>query len=66
MHTKDVIRLPGVKEKTQLSRSTIYRLASQGKFPTPIRLAENSVGWYADEIEEFLASRPRASQREAK
>ena len=59
MQPKAVIRLPAVQQKTSLSRSTIYRLESLGKFPSRIQLSENSVGWYADEIEKFLADRPR-------
>lgn len=59
MPPKTVLRLPAVQQKTNLSRSTIYRLESQGKFPARVRLGENSVGWYSHEIEEFLANRPR-------
>ena len=60
MQQKPVIRLPAVRQKTSLSRSSIHRLEAQGKFPGRVRLGENSVGWYEHEIEEWLASRPRA------
>lgn len=56
---KTIIRLPAVKLKTQLSRSTIYRLEAEGKFPRRVRLGENSTGWYEHEINEYLANLPR-------
>lgn len=58
---KTVIRLPAVKGKTTLSKSTILRLEAEGKFPKRVRLGENSTGWYEEEINEWLASRPRAA-----
>ena len=63
MHPKTVIRLPAVQLKTNLSRSTIYRLEAQGKFPARVRLGENSTGWYSDEIDEWLANRPRVGDK---
>ena len=59
MQHKTVIRLPAVLKKTNLSRSTIYRLEAQGKFPARVRLGENSTGWHEHEIDEWLANRPR-------
>ncbi len=41
------------------SRIQIYRDIKAGKFPAPIELGPNSVGWFEDEIDEHLASRPR-------
>lgn len=61
MQPKAVIRLPAVKRKTDFSRSTIYRLEAQGNFPARVRLGENSVGWYEDEIDAWLANRPRVN-----
>lgn len=61
MQPKAILRLPAVKLKTQLSRSTIYRLEAEGKFPRRVRLGENATGWYAHEIDEYLANLPRVS-----
>lgn len=61
MKSKPVIRLPAVKSKTTLSKSTIHRLEAEGKFPKRVRLGENSTGWYEDEIDEWLTSRPRVA-----
>ena len=39
----------------------IARLESAGKFPKRLRLGECRVAWFADEVEEWIDSRPRAS-----
>ena len=57
----NILRLPAVMLKTQLSRSTIYRLEALGKFPSRVRLGENSSAWYESEIDEYLANLPRAT-----
>ncbi len=40
-------------------RSTIYRKMNAGIFPLPVRRGENSNGWWEDEIDEWLETRPR-------
>ena len=52
--TKKIIKLRDVKELTTFSFSTIYRLASQGRFPKPIKLAERSSGWIEQEVLDYL------------
>ena len=52
-----VLRLNQVKQQTGMSRSLIYKLMNEGKFPKQIRLGSRSVGWFAHSINEFLASR---------
>ena len=41
------------------SRVQGWRNVRNGLFPTPLVLSSNSVGWYEDEVDEWLASRPR-------
>ena len=48
------LTLKQVKEITQLSTSTIYRLIARGKFPKPFKLAERTSRWVDSEIEEFI------------
>ena len=53
-----------LEEMIQLSRSQIYSLMKLGKFPQPLKLGEGlraAVRWRKDEIEEWLAARPRAN-----
>ena len=53
------LRINEVREATGLSRTTIWRLERQSDFPKRLRLGPNSVGWIADEIKEWIESRPR-------
>ena len=55
--TIKIIKLQEVKKMTSLSVSSIYRLASQGRFPKPIKLAQRSSGWLEQEILDFLKER---------
>lgn len=60
--SKRVIRLPGVKYKTGLSRSGIYLAMSNGSFPASISLGERAVGWLEADIEQWLDERIAASK----
>lgn len=48
------IRRKEVERTTSLSRSRIYDLMKQGKFPKPVRLGPMSVAWVKSEIEKWL------------
>ena len=52
-----ILRLPAVKARTGLSRSTLYLRISDGAFPKPINLGGRAVGWLESEIEDWLTSR---------
>ena len=45
-----ILRLPAVKDRTGLSRSTIYLRISEGVFPAPIILGGRAVGWIESEV----------------
>lgn len=49
-----ILRLPAVRARTGLSRSTIYLRISEGNFPRPIQLGVRAVGWLESEIDEWL------------
>ena len=49
-----ILRLPDVKARTGLSRSTIYLRVSEGTFPKPISLGRRAVGWVESEITDWL------------
>jgi prophage regulatory protein len=40
-----ILRLPAVKARIGLTRSSIYQLIFQGRFPRPIVLGQRSVGY---------------------
>lgn len=50
-------RLPQVIEVTGLGRSSIYRLAKEGRFPPSVRIGDRAVAWRASEIEEWIKTR---------
>ena len=56
---RKIIRGPVVEDKTSWTRVTIWRAIRDNKFPAPIQLGPNSVGWFEDEIDAWLATRPR-------
>lgn len=57
-----ILRLPTVKGRTGLSRSTIYLRVSEGTFPKPVNLGARAVGWLESEIDGWLASRVEESR----
>ncbi|MFT3806706.1 helix-turn-helix transcriptional regulator [Arenimonas sp.] len=58
-----ILRLPDVKARTGLSRSTIYLRVAQKTFPTPINLGGRAVGWLEAEIEDWLAQQIAESRK---
>jgi len=49
-----ILRLPTVKARTRLSRSTIYLRISEGRFPKSVSLGGRAVGWVEAEITKWL------------
>lgn len=60
-----ILRLPEVKIRTGLSRSTIYLKIQENTFPPQINLGSHSVGWIESEIDEWLKQRIDASRKES-
>ena len=58
-HQINVVRYSEVVGMTGLSRTTIWRLERAGKFPQRLRLSSNRVGWYQNEVEKWISTRPR-------
>jgi prophage regulatory protein len=52
-----ILRKPAVIERVGLSDTTIWRLMREGKFPRPVRLSENAVGWRELDIDAWIESR---------
>jgi prophage regulatory protein len=52
-----ILRLPVVRARTGLSRSTIYLRISDGSFPLPVSLGARAVGWLESDIEEWITRR---------
>ncbi len=66
--THHILRLPGVKAATGLSRSTLYLRVAHGLFTHPVSLGGRAVGWPAQEIAALnaarIAGKPDAEIRE--
>jgi prophage regulatory protein len=60
-----ILRLPSVKARTGLSRSTIYLRIAQGTFPSAYSLGARAVGWLESEIESWLDEQIRRNRRSA-
>ena len=58
-----VLRLPEVKARTGLSRSMIYLLQSESKFPRSISLSERAVGWLEGDISAWIEQRITESRK---
>jgi prophage regulatory protein len=56
------LRLPGVKEITGLSKSSLYALIGEKRFPAPIRLGARTVAWVRSEVRQRALERIRASR----
>jgi prophage regulatory protein len=56
------LRLPEVKARTGLSRSTIYLRIADATFPQPVPLRGRAVGWVEAEVETWIAQQIAASR----
>ena len=52
-----LLRFPVVRERTGLSRSTIWRLERRGEFPKHHRIAPNIVAWSEVEVSRWIDER---------
>ena len=52
-----LLRFPAVRERTGLSRSTVWRLERQGAFPRHHRISANAVAWVEDDIAKWIQSK---------
>ena len=58
-----ILRLPSVKARTGLARSTIYLRIADGTFPKPVSLGGRAVGWIEAEVEAWLAEQIERSRQ---
>jgi prophage regulatory protein len=53
VNKKEVVMITG------LSHATIWRRMKARDFPLSVQLTPNKIGWFLDEIETWMESRPR-------
>jgi prophage regulatory protein len=58
-----ILRLPTVKVRTGLSRSTIYLHVADGSFPRPVSLGARAVGWVESDIESWISHKIEQSRK---
>lgn len=59
-------RLPQVKARTGLARSTIYRMIACGEFPKNLKLSKRCSAWNSAEVDVWIASRIALRDQAAK
>ena len=62
---ESILRLPAVKARTGLSRSTIYQRIREGTFPPPVNLGKRAVGWLESELAAHMAALVERSRKSA-
>jgi predicted DNA-binding transcriptional regulator AlpA len=61
---RNILRNGPVTTRTGLSPSQRWRLEQRGEFPARVQISEMAVGWYEDEIDEWVATRPRGGGKQ--
>ncbi len=49
-----ILRRKQVESRTGLSRSSIYKMMSEDRFPKPVSLGARAVGWIESSIDQWL------------
>jgi prophage regulatory protein len=57
-----VLRLPEVKARTGLGRTSIYDQQANGLFPPNFNLTSRAVGWLESEVDAVLAARAAGAE----
>jgi prophage regulatory protein len=54
---RSIIRLPEVKARTGLGRSSIYNMIKTGNFPLPVPIGLRAIGWDSQAIDKWIEER---------
>ena len=52
-----LLAMPCLKNRTSLSRSCIYAMIAEGKFPAPVQLTARRVAWRESDVEGWIQAR---------
>ncbi len=61
-----ILRLPDVKRRVGLSRTSIYERVTARTFPAPVSLGGRCVGWLEHELQTWLESKAAFRDRSLK
>ena len=62
--SKSLIRLSEVQRRTGYSKAWLYRLMSQGKFPSSIKIGSRAIAFVESEIDDWINLRIEESRKE--
>ena len=57
MSSYRILRRWEVESRTGYSRSTLYKMMAEDRFPKPVRLGPRAVGWVESEVDAWLQDR---------
>ena len=49
-----ILRRKDIGNQFGLSRSTIYAMMANGRFPKPVKLGHRAVGWRSDDLQTWF------------
>jgi prophage regulatory protein len=55
--TRQALRVNSVVSRTGISKTHLYRLVKDGKFPAPIKLSEHVSAWDAELVDNWLKAK---------
>jgi prophage regulatory protein len=58
---KNVFRMPDVINATKLSKSTLYKLMTENRFPKNFKLSGRASGWLASDVYSWIYSKKNKS-----
>lgn len=53
----NLLRIKDVLARTGLSRSTMYAMITDGRFPAPVKLSVRCAAWPSDKVDAWIAER---------
>ena len=54
------LRFKELRQLIPFSRSTIYRMVLDGRFPRPVRIGKYATAWVSSEIDKWMVERAEA------
>ncbi len=61
-----LLREPVVRKTVGgIAKTTLWRWIREGRFPKPVRLGANCIAWRADDVNQWINSRPSFDAGEA-
>ena len=61
--SEQFLRLPQVTERVGLGKSSIWAMVDAREFPEPRQIGKRAVAWLGSEVDEWMRSRPKASEK---